>query len=101
MSNLNCWEATACGMEHVCPVPKLVSADGYLGGTNGGRGCAFIAPTFCDGSFQPSLEDKEDFCKRCNFYWQLKKDHGDKFNPTSFFEYLSATERKRELIIIH
>ncbi len=96
MHKLNCWEATSCGMEHVCPVPKLVSADGYLGGKNGGRGCAFIAPTFCDGSFQASIEEKEEFCKKCSFYWELKSEHQEEFSARTFFMYLSNSENRKE-----
>ncbi len=103
MTRLNCWEATQCGMEHVCLVYKMVSADGYLGGKNAGRGCAFVAPTFCDGSFQASLTEKEEFCKNCNFYWELKHEHGEEFSATSFFEYLETDQdkKKRVLIAIH
>ncbi len=62
-----CWQFTKCGREPngnythdlgVCPASTAFEADGYCGGRNGGRVCAFISGTLCGGVVQGATVDK-------------------------------------------
>ena len=56
MTKQNCWEFKKCGREPgggnilkegVCPAATFELADGFCGGKNGGRACAYIIGTLC------------------------------------------------------
>jgi len=93
----NCWEVRECGREPggrraaqlgICPAALFGDADGYLGGRNGGRACAFVAGTFCEGDLQGTYRDKSKDCWDCAFYQGLKSEHGSAFSLPAFALYL-------------
>jgi hypothetical protein len=100
---LNCWEFRKCGREPggrlaaehgVCPAASLSAADGYLGGRNGGRACAFVAGTFCEGLFQGTYRDKSKDCWDCTFYRTLRAEHGAAFSMPAFALHLMRWDRR-------
>ncbi len=97
MENLNCWEFKRCGREAhgirahemgVCPAAKLEVANGFLGGVNGGRACAFITGTFCSNTIEGTHREKEKQCDKCGFYQILMKQHGEDVSVQSFLLYV-------------
>ncbi len=77
----NCWQFLSCGREPggwnvrgsgPCPAATLTAADGFCGGKNGGRSCAFITGTYCSGTIQGTAKEKTKHCEECEFYRQLK-----------------------------
>ena len=100
MPPTNCWEFTNCGREPgghsvsslgECPASKFELANGFLGGNNGGRGCTYIAGTFCGGQIQGTYYEKEKNCQQCDFYKSLRSEFGSEFSINSFNGYV--TER--------
>lgn len=99
MAIANCWEVKGCGFERaspgkaVCPAVTCETADGFLGGKNGGRACFFIPNTLCGGSGRCSTEDKAERCMDCRFYRDLKDNFGATFNTANFQRFIqnSAT----------
>ena len=97
MSRINCWEYMKCGREEggeeveelgVCPAASLSAADGFLEGRNAGRGCAYVAGTFCGGKPQGTFAEKRETCYSCEFYRLLKVDHGIEMSALHFFRYV-------------
>lgn len=97
--NTNCWEFTKCGREEggakvlefgVCPAASATEADGFCGGKNAGRGCTYVAGTFCGGAVQGTVADKEKQCLQCDFYKMLKKEHGIQQSVLSFGSYVAG-----------
>ena len=93
----NCWEFKKCKREiggtkvselGVCPAATATEADGFCGGKNGGRGCAFIDGTFCGGTIQGTVANKEKHCFECDFYQELKKEHGIEQSVVRFGSYV-------------
>ena len=93
----NCWEFMKCGREPggrlaesegVCPAATFRGADGYLGGTNGGRACAFVAGTFCEELVQGTYREKSKNCWDCAFYRKLRREHGAAFSVPGFALYV-------------
>ena len=93
----NCWEFKKCGREvggsevsalGVCPAASAIEADGFCNGKNGGRGCDFIAGTFCGGAIQGTVADKEKNCFECAFYKELKTEHGAELSVMGFSKYI-------------
>ena len=98
----NCWEHLKCGREEggahslemgVCPAASATEADGFCGGKNGGRGCAYVAGTFCGGIVHGTVEDKEKNCNACEFYKILKKEHGIEQSVLSFGKYVAQNKK--------
>ncbi len=94
---MNCWEFRDCGRQPggrraadlgVCPAATFAPADGYLGGRNGGRACAYVAGTFCEGVLQGTYRDKSKDCWDCAFYRRLREEHGAAFSMPAFALYL-------------
>ncbi len=97
MRRLNCWEFKKCGREPggrlatrrgVCPAASFAAADGYLGGTNGGRACCFVAGTLCEENLQGTYRDKGKDCMDCDFYQRLRREHGAAFSMPGFALHL-------------
>lgn len=74
---MNCWEHEKCGREPggakvheigVCPTITMKEADGFCGGKNGGRGCAYISNTYSHGIKQGSYQEKLEHFFKCDFY---------------------------------
>jgi hypothetical protein len=95
----NCWQFKKCGREiggakiadlGVCPAATATEANGFCGGKNGGRSCAFIAGTFCGGVIQGTAKDKEKNCGQCAFYLELKKEHGHEQSALIFKKYVDS-----------
>ncbi len=101
MSFKNCWDLAKCGREvggenidalGVCPAATFTEADGFCGGTNGGRACAFIAGTYCSGVIQGTHEDKLKDCVRCEVFRQLRKEQPEEFFAHLFFKYVNKRQ---------
>ena len=99
---MNCWEFRKCGREPggdhaeqdgVCPAAVYQAADGYLEGKNGGRACAFITGTFCEEVLQGTYRDKSKDCWDCEFYRELRHEHGAGFSMPAFALYLSKRSK--------
>ena len=98
---LNCWEFKDCGREPggrhvaeqgVCPAARFTAADGYLGGVNGGRACAFITGTFCEEVLQGTYRDKSKDCWDCPFFHRLRAEHGADFSLPAFALFLAERD---------
>jgi len=96
----NCWEFKKCGRETggskvpdlgVCPASTFVKADGFCGGKNGGRACAYIAGTFCAGTIQGTYKDKEKNCGQCEFYRLLKSENNEA-SVLAFHRYIDQVK---------
>jgi len=101
MAKINCWEFKKCGREAgglrvnemgICPASMFVEADGFLGGKNGGRGCAYIEGTFCSDAVQGTHAHKEKHCGQCDFYQVLRQEDGQHLSLLSFLEYTGLEE---------
>lgn len=101
MSKINCWEFKKCGREPgganidelgACPAATLAAANGFCGGKNGGRACAYITGTYCSGVIQGTSKEKEKNCECCDFYKELKKEHGSEMYVTIFSKYVKERE---------
>ncbi|MBF0136685.1 MAG: hypothetical protein HQL65_10625 [Magnetococcales bacterium] len=71
---INCWEFNQCGKEEYCLAGTSDSFDGFFGGKNGGRFCAFIEGTLCKDDTPRRDSDKLKMCSHCPFYEILLKD---------------------------
>ena len=98
MSKMNCWEFKKCGRQEggakvsemgICPASSFTKADGFLGGKNAGRGCAYVTGTFCNAAIQGTAKDKEKKCGECEFYAELKKEHGLEVSVASFGKFIN------------
>ena len=98
---MNCWEFRDCGRAPggsrvgelgVCPAATCQAADGFLGGTNAGRACAFITGTCCDGHRQGSYRDKSALCWDCDFFHRLRELHGAAFSLPAFALHLAGRD---------
>ena len=99
----NCWEFKKCGREPggakvhelgVCPATSFRGADGFLGGANGGRACAYITGTFCAGTIQGTYADKSKHCEQCAFYQGLRLQHGIECSVQSFHSYVRLRAKR-------
>ena len=101
---VNCWEFRKCGRgpggrlasrDGVCPAAVCKAADGYLGGTNGGRACCFIKGTVCEAvrENQHTYRSKSESCWDCEFYRMLRREHGPAFSMPAFALYLEKRDR--------
>ncbi len=70
----NCWEVNQCGKEHYCAAGISTQFDGYLGGRNGGRFCAFIDETLCKDGRPLAGEKKLKKCAECLFFQELLRE---------------------------
>ena len=108
MENINCWEFKKCGREvggkkvkllGVCPAATFESADGFCGGENGGRSCAYITGTFCAGTVNGNFQDKAKNCVKCDFYKMLKKDNPFESTVLQFYKYVNKVVKSENLAI--
>jgi hypothetical protein len=102
MRALNCWEFMKCGREAggthvhdkgVCPAASFRGADGFLGGRNGGRACAYITGTFCAGTIQGTHAEKMKLCGACDFYHELREQHGNACSAADFATFVRRRPR--------
>ncbi|MEO5340476.1 MAG: hypothetical protein H7837_08170 [Magnetococcus sp. MYC-9] len=93
----NCWEENQCGREPggrlvdkrgACPVPLFVPADGFLGGVNGGRACAFITGRLSEAERKLVCSQAVESCEKCNFYRKLKKKYKKSFAEPLFNKFI-------------
>ncbi len=103
MFMMNCWDIKGCGFGpdadktkggRVCPAASHTSADGFLGGVNGGRACHFIMGTFCGGKGPLPQEEKLEGCKKCSFYQSLRDKHGNCFSKPNFVRFVTNSENR-------
>lgn len=96
---INCWEFNRCGREvggakvkesGICPAAVATEANGFCGGKNGGRGCAYIAGSFCSGIFQGSAADNDKDCFQCDFFQMLRREHRAEQSVVSFGKYVKG-----------
>jgi len=101
MMKTNCWEYKNCGRQPggekvdelgVCPATIFVAGDGFCEGHHGGRACVYIAGTLCAGTIQGTHKEKEKNCARCDFFKDLKKEHGAEMNVFAFDRYVKNKE---------
>lgn len=106
MAGQNCWEYKNCeripgGARAVelgiCPVYNYASADGFCGGKNGGRACAFISGSLCNGYVHGTQKDKESDCHECDFYHILEQKHKGQMSAASFNSYIKDKGKKNIL----
>ena len=99
---MNCWEFRDCGRQPggsrveelgVCPAAVFEPAEGFLGGSNGGRACAFVAGTLCDDQIQGTYRDKSKNCWDCPFFRRLRAEHGAAFSLPAFALFLAQRDR--------
>jgi hypothetical protein len=85
MKKLNCWEVHKCGRDgssasvKICPVPFEAKLHGVHGGAKAGRACWVVAGTMCGGKEQGTFAHKYHNCEKCQFYQQVKKEEGMKY----------------------
>lgn len=105
MGKLNCWNFKNCGRypggpkEHelgTCPVPIMDEADGFLGGRGAGRGCAYVAGSYCGGEVQGSYEFKKKHCEDCEYYKALQAEFGA---TASVMAFRNFTKHKNQAIL--
>lgn len=105
LQDLNCWEFKKRGKEPggenvseygVCPASIYTEADGFLGGKNAGRACAFVTGTFCDDRFQGTYREKKKNCLSCGFYRRLRDQFNEQMSVVSFDSYIGGKVRDRQ-----
>lgn len=105
MKKQNCWEFRDCGREvggknsgrdGVCPAATFDLADGFCEGENGGRACSYIMGTLCGADVCKIDENfsKERACAECDFYKQLKTEHGAEMSSVAFHDFI---DKKKNL----
>lgn len=99
---INCWEYEQCGREPggakvhemgVCPAATMEEADGFCGGKNGGRGCAYISNTYCHGIKQGSYQEKLEHCFKCDFYKLLQKEECTESTVIEFKKHIKKNKK--------
>ncbi|MFH2137654.1 MAG: two-CW domain-containing protein [Candidatus Omnitrophota bacterium] len=102
MLKQNCWEFKGCGRNingakskelGVCPAAQAKEAQGFCGGTNGGRACVYICGTFCVGIVEGAQKDKEKNCVNCEFYKLLRQEEKASFNAFKYIERVKAQKK--------
>ena len=97
MKKQNCWEFKKCGRQPggdkaeesgVCIAAIFEKADGFCGGTNGGRACTFVDGTLCTGEIHGTFIDKMKDCVNCDFFKQLYEEHYREFTPVGFAKHV-------------
>jgi hypothetical protein len=88
MIKKNCWEATNCGhqpgghneaADGVCPASVAEPLNGIHEGKNGGRSCWAIPETLSCGGKAIESESKWEYCRKCEFYWQVMTEEKDNY----------------------
>ena len=88
MKKQNCWDFKKCGREPggskvaelgVCPAAVETRTNGMNDGLNGGRVCWVLAGTLCGDEVQGTYAMKLGNCVLCDFYKQIRKEHGKEF----------------------
>ena len=74
----------------VCPATVYTLADGYCGGKNGGRACAFVAGCFGSKTISEIPKDPSKSCLACCFYKTLRVQEGADFFSLSFIKHIMA-----------
>ncbi|MBF0097558.1 MAG: hypothetical protein HQM04_08770 [Magnetococcales bacterium] len=99
----NCWEVKQCGREPggymarqqgTCPVPLYTLADGFLGGHNGGRACAFIVRQLNASERLSACSQNSQTCDQCSFFNQLQSNYPHSFHNHLFQKYLHNTHNR-------
>ena len=70
----NCWEVFQCDKENYCTAATSEKFDGFFGGKNGGRFCAFVSGTSCKDGIPRSDEKKMELCSTCSFFSTILED---------------------------
>lgn len=106
MEKQNCWEFKKCGREigginaakdGVCPAATFETADGFCGGKNGGRACAYIMGTLCSADVCKidDIMEKQRICAECDFYKLLKQEHDGSMSLITFHDYIEQKKNKK------
>ena len=66
---IKCWEYMKCGRDK----DATMKCPAY---SNFGRVCWVVAGTFCEGKVQGTFAQKNEDCRKCDFYQMLKKQRG-------------------------
>jgi class 3 adenylate cyclase len=102
----NCWEFKKCGREPggakvtelgICSATTEQRLDGINGGRNAGRACWIVAGTYCKGQIQGSFAQKQQDCRRCDFYALVKAENFETFEATeTLMKYVAASEAEEK-----
>jgi len=99
---INCWEFKQCGRQPggartaemgICPASTLEAANGFLGGRNGGRACAYITGTFCSGMIEGTYREKAKGCEYCDFFAKVRKEEGGACSILSFIAHVRGRDQ--------
>ena len=107
MTKVNCWEYKKCGREPggakvqgagICPAATMEEADGFCGGTNGGRACLYISGTYCFGKSEGDgdYESKKKACGQCDFHKLLREEERAKSFIFAFNDYIKTNRTDSE-----
>ncbi|MEJ2719472.1 MAG: hypothetical protein P8182_20465, partial [Deltaproteobacteria bacterium] len=86
----NCWEVMNCAREPggieaaekgVCPAASDHLNWGRNRGQFAGRYCWKVIGTFCNGGVQEDFAEKMRDCAMCQFFQQVKREEGERFEP--------------------
>ncbi|MBF0140883.1 MAG: STAS domain-containing protein [Magnetococcales bacterium] len=106
MEKLNCWEIKKCGREvggakvqelGVCPASNTKT--GHVNdGEFAGRICWAITGTFCGGQQQGTRQQKEDNCRKCEFFLHVKNEEGREFKilPPEEVDRVTVTSKGKK-----
>jgi hypothetical protein len=101
----NCWEFKKCGRQPggenvgkdgLCPAAEFELADGFCGGKNGGRACAYVVGTLCAADVCDIYQNKNNKCAECEFYLALKKEHESEMSLLNFKVYIEKKKNQPE-----
>ncbi len=100
---LNCGEFKKCGRQpggaHVselgpCPAATFSAANGFLGGRNAGRACAYVTGTFCSGTIEGTYREKAKTCDNCDFYMKVHREEGARCSVASFLTFIRERDQQ-------
>ncbi len=84
----NCWEVKKCERQPrgskvaefgICPASESNKYNGKNNGKFAGRYCWKLAGTMCGGQIQGTQASKLMNCAKCEFFHQVKREEGEKF----------------------
>ena len=62
-----------------CPASAAFQLNNKHGGIAAGRACWVIENTYCNGKFQGTYGEKIGMCQKCEFFYQVRKEEGEKY----------------------
>lgn len=65
-----------------CPASQAFRFNGVHNGIAAGRACWVVENTLNNGQPQGTFANKIGTCQRCSFFFQVRKEEGDKYVST-------------------